>query len=137
MARISLIVAAVPATTLRAAPEGPRPAGESSIAVQRSPATIVLKFWRRRSQNSIRPVARFACPDDCPLAACPIGFCALIVGLTCPAHEAHRLRTLGVFEGARVGIIDTRSGILLDVRGSRLALDVSVARSIRVRPLAA
>jgi Fe2+ transport system protein FeoA len=59
------------------------------------------------------------------------------VGLACPAHEAQRLRTLGVFEGARVNIIDTRSGILLDVRGSRLALDVSVARTIRVRPIAA
>ncbi|HEU4990040.1 MAG: ferrous iron transport protein A [Gemmatimonadota bacterium] len=79
----------------------------------------------------------FNCPGDCPLASCPIGYCALVVGLSCPAHEARRLRTLGVFEGARVNIVDTRSGILLDVRGSRLALDVSVARSIRVRPLAA
>jgi Fe2+ transport system protein FeoA len=66
-----------------------------------------------------------------------MGFCALVVGFSCPAHEARRLRTLGVFEGARVNIVDTRSGILLDVRGSRLALDVSVARTITVRAFAA
>jgi Fe2+ transport system protein FeoA len=97
----------------------------------------VLKFWKRHRRQSPSPGSRFACPDDCPLASCPIGFCALVVGLACPLDEARRLRTLGVFEGARVGIVDTRSGILLDVRGSRLALDVSIARSIRVRPLAA
>lgn len=97
----------------------------------------MLKFWRRQRQIPSASSIRFICPDDCPLASCPIGFCALVVGLTCHADEARRLRTLGVFEGARVGIVDTRSGILLDVRGSRLALDVSVARTIRVRPLAA
>ncbi len=97
----------------------------------------MLKFWRRRPHIPSLSSARFTCPEDCPLAACPIGYCALVVGLSCPVEEARRLRTLGVFEGARVGIVDTRSGILLDVRGSRLALDVSVARTIRVRPLAA
>lgn len=53
------------------------------------------------------------------------------------ARDALRLRSLGVFEGARVAVIDTRSGILLDVRGARLALDHGVARSITVRPSAA
>jgi Fe2+ transport system protein FeoA len=97
----------------------------------------VLKFWRRRRHHPSTSTIRFSCPDDCPLASCPIGFCAVVLGLSCPVDEARRLRTLGVFEGARVGIVDTRSGILLDVRGSRLALDVTVARTIRVRPLAA
>ncbi|HEX8726029.1 MAG TPA: FeoA family protein [Gemmatimonadaceae bacterium] len=97
----------------------------------------MLKFLRRRRHSPSSASIRFSCPDDCPLASCPIGFCALVVGLSCHADEARRLRTLGVFEGARVGIVDTRSGILLDVRGSRLALDVKVARTIRVRPLAA
>ncbi len=60
-----------------------------------------------------------------------------MVGVHCPALEASRLRSLGVFEGARVGVVDTRSGILLDVRGSRLALDRAVASAITVRPAAA
>lgn len=97
----------------------------------------MLNFLRRRTRPTAAEHSGFTCPEDCPLAACPVGYCALVVGLSCPVQEARRLRTLGVFEGARVNIIDTRSGILLDVRGSRLALDVSVARSIRVRPLAA
>ncbi len=106
-------------------------------AANRSPATAVPRFWKRRSSETSAAAVRFNCPDDCPLAVCPKGFCALVVGFACPAQEAARLRTLGVFEGARVGIVDTRSGILLDVRGSRLALDVSVARTIRVRRVAA
>ena len=60
----------------------------------------------------------------------------MVVGIACPDQEARRLRALGVFEGARVNIVDTRSGILLDVRGSRLALDAAVARAILVRPAA-
>ncbi|MGH7668480.1 MAG: FeoA family protein [Gemmatimonadaceae bacterium] len=116
---------------------GPRPAPYVAPVAPRSPANTVLHFWKRRRPSASSSSLRFSCPDDCPLASCPIGFCALVVGLSCPVQEARRLRTLGVFEGARVGIVDTRSGILLDVRGSRLALDVSVARTILVRPLAA
>ena len=54
--------------------------------------------------------------------------------LDCPALDAARLRTLGVYEGARVGIVDTRSGMLLDVRGARLALGWKVVDGIRVLP---
>ena len=97
----------------------------------------MLKFWKRVTPRRIVSTPRLACPETCPLAACPIGFCGLVIGLSCAAAEARRLRTLGVFEGARVGIIDTRSGILLDVRGSRLALDVDVAKTILVRRAAA
>jgi Fe2+ transport system protein FeoA len=47
------------------------------------------------------------------------------------------LRTLGVFEGACVRIVDRRHGILLDVCGSRLALDRAVAMNIIAAPVAA
>lgn len=94
-----------------------------------------LTFWRRRSPAE--PAARACGTRDRPLAACPAGCRATIVCVNCPALDAMRLRTLGVFEGAHVGVVDTRSGILLDVRGSRLALDDGVARAITVRPLAA
>jgi len=40
-----------------------------------------------------------------------------------------------VFEGARVAVVGTRNGILLDVHGSRLALDGSIAMAITVKPL--
>lgn len=52
----------------------------------------------------------------------------------CPAHDAARLRTLGVYEGARLGVVDTRSGMLLDVRGARLALGWTVVGAITVMP---
>ncbi len=97
----------------------------------------MFRLWKHRKSEQAALNPRRACPSDCPLAFCPTGFCALVVGFSCPAHEARRLRALGVFEGARVSIVDTRSGILLDVRGSRLALDVSIARTITVRAFAA
>jgi len=96
----------------------------------------VLRFWRRRSTTD-QPIARPDCAADCPLAACPAGCRATVVGIDCLPEDAWRLRTLGVFVGARVGIVDTRSGILLDVRGSRLALDPALARAITVRMAAA
>lgn len=55
--------------------------------------------------------------------------------LACPAHDAQRLRTLGLFEGACVGVIDTRSGMVLDVRGARLALGREIAAAITVQPV--
>jgi Fe2+ transport system protein FeoA len=95
----------------------------------------VLRFWRRRAPN-VEPPPRTPC-DECPLAACPVGRRVLVTCLGCPAMDAHRLRIMGICEGVRVGIVDTRRGILLDVRGSRLALDRALARSITVRLLAA
>ena len=53
-----------------------------------------------------------------------------MVGLECPLADAARLRVLGVFEGAQVCIVDRRGGLLLDVRGSRLALDTAIAMTI-------
>lgn len=53
--------------------------------------------------------------------------------ILCPALDAQRLRTLGLFEGVQVGVVDTRSGMVLDVRGSRLALGRPVVAGITVR----
>lgn len=71
--------------------------------------------------------------DSCPLGACPSGTRATIVCVACPALDAQHLRTLGLFEGTRVGIVDSRSGMVLDVRGSRLALGKGVVDGITVR----
>lgn len=92
----------------------------------------MLRFWRRRRE----PAAHSAC-DECALAACAAGRRALVTCLGCSAYDANRLRILGVCEGSRVSVVGTRRGILLDVRGARLALDTGLARSITVRPLAA
>ena len=75
--------------------------------------------------------------DACPLSSCETGRCATVVAVTCVALDAHRLRTLGVYEGARVNVVDRRSGVLLDVCGTRLALNDTLAALILVRPATA
>jgi threonine dehydrogenase-like Zn-dependent dehydrogenase/Fe2+ transport system protein FeoA len=75
--------------------------------------------------------------DSCPLGVCAVGCQATILGISCPAGDAQRLRSLGLFEGARVGIIDTRSGMVLDIRGSRLALGWEIVAGITVCPVSA
>ena len=60
-----------------------------------------------------------------------------MLSLGCPLADATRLRVLGVFEGAHVSIVDRRGGLLLDVRGSRLAIDPRVAATIIAMPEAA
>ena len=75
--------------------------------------------------------------DSCPLGACPAGLRATILCIACGAHDAQRLRSLGLYEGAKVGVVDTRSGLVLDVRGSRLALGWEIAAAITVCPLTA
>ncbi|HUO52173.1 MAG TPA: FeoA family protein [Gemmatimonadaceae bacterium] len=77
------------------------------------------------------------CQQECALSTCAAGGHALVVRVECSHHDACRLRALGVYEGARVRIVDTRHGLILDVRGSRLALGRSLARLISVLPLAA
>ena len=74
---------------------------------------------------------------DCALAACKAGACATVLRVTCPALDAHRLSTLGVYEGAIVSVVDRRSGVLLDVCGTRLALNDAIAAAIIVRLVAA
>jgi Fe2+ transport system protein FeoA len=71
----------------------------------------------------------------CPLAACRNGHRAVVVSVDCPAAEACRLRALGVYEGANVAVVDSRNGLLLQVRGSRLAIGAAVAAAITVIPI--
>lgn len=73
--------------------------------------------------------------EPCPLAACTSGRRALVVCLNCPSAEARRLRSLGMFEGASLAVVGTRNGMLLEVQGTRLAIDGSIAMSITVLPL--
>jgi Fe2+ transport system protein FeoA len=73
--------------------------------------------------------------ESCPLAACIPGTQATVICVLCHALDVQRLRTLGVFEGALVRVVDARRGVVLDVRGSRLALGHAVVSGITVRPL--
>ncbi len=77
------------------------------------------------------------CAPSCTLDACLAGERATVRQLQCAKADAMRLRTLGVYEGAKVGIVDRRNGVLLDVCGSRLALDATMAGAIVVDPNAA
>ena len=72
----------------------------------------------------------------CALAACAAGSHATIVDIACSADEACRLRALGVCEGTSVSVIDARHAMLLDVRGTRLALGSAITAGITVQPIA-
>lgn len=72
---------------------------------------------------------------ECPLAACASGCRVAVLRMECEGGEAHRLRHLGLFEGATATVVDSRNGMLLDVRGSRLALGSALATSITVLPV--
>jgi Fe2+ transport system protein FeoA len=96
--------------------------------------TAANVFESRRFQPNL-PVADTAACGSCRLGACRSGFHATVLCIACPALDAQRLRTLGLFEGAQVSVVITRSGIVLDVRGSRLALGWDIAAAITVCPL--
>jgi Fe2+ transport system protein FeoA len=74
---------------------------------------------------------------ECPLASCAAGDRSVVVALCCEAPEACRLRSLGLIEGASVTVVDRRHGLLLEVRGARVAISASIAALVNVRPLAA
>lgn len=74
---------------------------------------------------------------ECPLVACAAGCRAAVLRVECDGGEAHRLRHLGLFEGAFIKVLDSRNGMLLEVKGSKLALGASLASSIKVLPLGA
>ena len=100
-------------------------------------------MFKRLFNRHRRPaVCSLARPDEpCPVAACPLAACrnghrAVVVSVDCPAAEACRLRALGVYGGANVAVRDARNGLLLQVRGSRLAVGAAVAAAITVIPLA-
>lgn len=91
----------------------------------------------RESAASVPSFCQASCADPCPLLACARGGDAIVLTVDCPFADASRLRALGVFEGARVTVLDDRYGLLLRVRGARLALGRTLAASITVLPVAA
>jgi Fe2+ transport system protein FeoA len=73
-------------------------------------------------------------PDACPLAACSAGARATVLELCCGHAEACRLRALGFSEGTQVDVVDARHAMLLDVRGTRIALGRALTAGITVQP---
>lgn len=74
---------------------------------------------------------------ECALVTCRAGVRSVVVALRCDAREACRLRTLGLIEGASVTVVDCQHGLLLEVRGARVAISAAIASLVNVRPLAA
>ena len=74
---------------------------------------------------------------DCLLAACAVGSRATVVEMRCDDVQACRLRALGVCEGACVSVLDARHAMVLEVRGTRIALGQALTAGITVRPLPA
>lgn len=91
----------------------------------------MLKRWFGRGESE-ETTAR---PRACSLAACANGCTAAVVRMDCEHPDASRLRGMGLFEGAFVRVLDSRNGMLLEVKGSRVALGASLASAITVLPL--
>ena len=60
----------------------------------------------------------------------------MVVEVKCGDQEACRLRALGLCEGAQVNVVDARNALLLEVRGTRIALGRALGAGITVRPIA-
>jgi Fe2+ transport system protein FeoA len=97
----------------------------------------MFDFRLPRQRRSARPNERPTACESCALGLCPAGQRANVLCIACKAPDAERLRTLGLFEGAEVGIVDIRNGVVLDIRGSRLALGWELASAITVCPVSA
>jgi Fe2+ transport system protein FeoA len=103
----------------------------------------VLSLFARRPRPA-RALTVVSAADDaaapatplaaCPLAACAPGARATVLALCCGQAEACRLRALGFSEGTQVDVVDTRHAMLLDVRGTRLALGRALTAGITVQP---
>ena len=59
----------------------------------------------------------------------------MVMEVRCGDQEACRLRAIGLCEGARVNIVDARNAVLLEVRGTRIALGRALGAGITVRPI--
>ena len=81
---------------------------------------------------TLQPSATPAGSRVCALSACQSGSQATVVDIGCSADEACRLRALGVCEGAKISVIDARHCMVLDVRGTRLALGNALTSGITV-----
>lgn len=84
---------------------------------------------------TVQPVSDLA-TRTCALNACRAGTRATVIDIECSGDEACRLRALGLCEGTAVNIIDARDAMLLEVRGTRLALGSALTAGITVRPVA-
>ncbi len=93
------------------------------------PPALVLPTLQQNDPRTARAT--------CALAACPAGSRATVVDIECSADEACRLRALGLCEGTSVSVIDARHAMLLEVRGTRLALGSALTAGITVRPTSA
>lgn len=91
----------------------------------------LLRRWARNEEK----VARNARCAACPLIDCARGSRAAVLRMDCDSSEAGRLRNLGLFEGACVTVLDQQDGLVLEVRGARLALGAALAAAITVLPL--
>lgn len=94
----------------------------------------MLRRWF--GKREIMPAAPTRC-GACPLAVCARGCRAAVVRMECAGDEASRLRELGLYEGACVTVVDAQGGMLLDVRGARVALGPALASAITVLPVGA
>ncbi len=59
----------------------------------------------------------------------------MVMEVRCGDQEACRLRAIGLCEGARVNVVDSRNAVLLEVRGTRIALGRALGAGITVRPI--
>ncbi|QJR36155.1 FeoA family protein [Gemmatimonas groenlandica] len=75
-----------------------------------------------------------AARTTCALNACAAGTRVTVVDIECSGDEACRLRALGFCEGTSVNVIDARDAMLLEVRGTRLALGSALTAGITVQP---
>ena len=82
---------------------------------------------------TIQPTSAQATSRVCALSACQSGSQATVVDIGCSPDEACRLRALGVCEGASISVIDARHCMVLDVRGTRLALGNALTSGITVQ----
>ncbi len=74
----------------------------------------------------------------CRLADCRAGSSATVMALEgCTADDACRLRALGLCEGSTLGVVAHGHSMILDVRGTRLALGSSITRAVTVLPTVA
>ena len=108
-----------------------KPSRSRQLAVIAEPARVAGPDGVAHEASAVgSPVER-----SCLLAACSAGSRATVLEMRCGENEACRLRALGICEGASVGVVDTRHAMLLDVRGTRIALGRALTAGITVQPL--
>jgi Fe2+ transport system protein FeoA len=102
------------------------------------PVLQPLADVRAADARSVNATGLLGDARSCTLSQCRPGSRATVIGLDdCGADEACRLRALGLCEGTAVSVIDARHAMVLDVRGTRLAIGSSLTAGITVQPHAA